>query len=102
MTCSASGNFSIDLHRCVDNLIYKYEPSGFRNGRPCWRRIDLELHLHWSEQRGWVISNEEGLVLGLPWDVGKDEQGTLPPDGTWVSRKGRKSYVYEHKHITAF
>jgi len=102
MTSSASGNFSIELHRCIDNLIYKYEPSGFRNGRPCWRRIDLELHLHWSEQRGWVISDEEGLVLGLPWDVGKDEQGTLPPDGTWVSRKGPKSYVYEHKHIAAF
>ena len=102
MTSSARGDLIIELHRCIDNLIYKYEPSGLRNDRPCWRRIDIELHLHWSERRGWVITDAEGTVLGLPWDVGKDEQGAIPPDGVWVSRKGPKSYVYEHKHIPAF
>ncbi len=101
MASSANGNFSIELHRCIDDLFYKYESSGFRNRRPCWRRTDLELYLHCSARSGWVISDEEGLVLGLSWDLGKDEQGLLPPEGIWVSRKGQKSYVYELKHITS-
>ena len=98
MTNGENGNFSIELHRCIDDLIYKYEPAGFRNGRPCWRRIDLDLH--WLERSGWVITDGEGVVPGLPWDVSRDQQEALPPDGIWVSRKGAKSYVYEHKHIT--
>lgn len=99
MVVSANGDFSIELHRCIDDLIYRYEPVGFRNGRPCWRRIDRDIHLHWSDRSGWVISDDEGLVLGRPWDVEKDEQEALPPHGIWVSRKGAKSYVYDHRHI---
>lgn len=31
--------------------------------------------------------------------VPPQEQGEYPPEGTWVSRKGPKSYVYELVYI---
>jgi len=93
--------FAIELHRCIDDLVYRYEPSGRRDGKPCWQRIDLNLTLHWSDRSGWIVSDAEGAILGRPWDVERHEQGPLPPDGIWVSRKGAKSYVYDHRHVLA-
>ena len=97
MTSQENSDFSIEIHRCIEDLVYRYEPAGLRNGRPYWRRVDLALHLHWSERNGWIISDVDGNILGRPWEIEKDEQGTLPPLGIWVSRKGPKSYVYEHR-----
>lgn len=89
----------IECQRCGDGLVYRFAPAGTRNDRPCWRRVDLELYLEWTARRGWSINDAAGTVLGRPWDVERDEQEALPPDGIWVSRKGAKSYVYEHRYV---
>jgi hypothetical protein len=101
MTSLDDTTFRIEFHRCLDGIVYTYEPAGLRNHRPCWRRVDLALHLHWTDRSGWIISDEAGVVLSRPWDFERDEQGPLPPEGIWVSRKNAKSYVYEHRHVRA-
>lgn len=90
---------AIESHRCVDGLVYRFEPAGMRNGRPCWRRVDGALWLAWTERSGWTIADAQGEVLGRPWASEREEQGAMPPDGTWVSRKGARSYVYEHRYV---
>jgi hypothetical protein len=60
-------------------------------GRPRWRRIDLNLELHWSDNWGWIIADEVGTLLSLSWDVEKEAQGSLPTTGIWVGRKGPES-----------
>lgn len=89
---------SLAFHRCIDGLVYGYALAGIRQGRPCWRRTDRPLILSWTEQAGWVVSDEAGTILSRPWDVEKAAQGALPPEGIWVSRKGDKSYVYVLHH----
>ncbi len=101
MTNLDDATFRIEFHRCLDGVVYSYKPAGVRNHRPCWRRVDLALHLHWTDRSGWIISDEAGAVLSRPWDFERDEQGPLPPEGIWVSRKHAKSYVYEHRHVRA-
>jgi len=61
----------------------------------------MPVRLHWSARSGWVISDADGSIVGRPWDTEKDEQGILPPLGTWVSCKGAKSYVYEQQIATS-
>lgn len=34
-------------------------------------------------------------IYGRPWDVLPVDQGDVPPEGVWVSRKGAKAYVYD-------
>lgn len=93
------GRFRIEFHRCLDGLVYAYEPAGERQGRPCWRRIDLPLDLLWHDRWGWIGADPQGRITARPWEVAKEDQGALPPAGIWVSRKGVKSYVYLLKHI---
>lgn len=42
--------YAIEFHRHLDGLTYRFERAGERDGKAKWRRIDLELELHWSER----------------------------------------------------
>lgn len=89
---------AIEFQRDIDGLTYSFKPDGERNGKPKWRRIDLDLELHWSDDWGWIVTDEAENLLSLSWDKGRDQQGNTPPDGVWVSRKGSKSYVYSLRY----
>jgi predicted O-methyltransferase YrrM len=82
------------FRRELDDLTYSYQPAGVVHGRPAWRRIDLDLSLQWTDRVGWHVADDAGTILSRPWDVEKEDQGSAPPAGIWISCKGRKSYVY--------
>lgn len=95
MAIEDDADFTIEFRRQLDGLAYLFRPAALRDQRPCWRRTDLDLHLQWSAGHGWNVSDAAGTVLSRPWDVERDDQGSLPPEGVWVSRKEAKAYVYE-------
>jgi hypothetical protein len=86
MTLSAEENVSFEFHRCIDGLVYKFEPDGHHSGKRSWRRVDLDLYLRWTGRAGWIVTDDSGNLLSRPWEVEKEAQGALPPDGFWVSR----------------
>ena len=90
-----STDLAYEFRRRIDGLTYRFAPTQPRSGRPAWLRVDLPLSLTWTPEQGWNVSDEEGLVLSLPWDLDRATQGLLPPETAWVSRKGDKSYVYD-------
>ncbi|WBQ19071.1 hypothetical protein [Sphingobium yanoikuyae] len=94
-------DLAIEFQRDIDGLIYSFNRDGERNGKPKWRRVDLNLELHWSDNWGWILTDEDGNLLSVSWERGKDQQGNTPPDGVWVSRKGSKSYVYGLRYVGA-
>ncbi|WP_082718582.1 MULTISPECIES: O-methyltransferase [unclassified Sphingobium] len=85
---------TILFRREEDGLIYRFAPAGMIEGRPIWRRTDRDLRLQWSRPMGWHVTDKAGAMLSRPWEVEKERQAGLPPEGIWVSRKGAKSYVY--------
>lgn len=91
----------IEFQREIDGLTYSFTRDGERNGKPRWRRADLNLELHWTDNWGWVVADETGNLLSLSWEKEKGSQGDTPPDGVWVSRKGSKSYVYSLRYVGA-
>jgi hypothetical protein len=85
--------------RRIDGLTYAFARSGRSGGRPAYRRVDLEVWCRSLPEFGWCTVAADGTVTGRPFDaVGSDE---LPPAGTWVSRKGDRSYVYDLVHESA-
>jgi len=101
MTTTPDVECSIVFRRGLDGLVYLFAPTEPSNGRPRWRRTDLELYLQWTDPRGWVVADPTGTVLSRPWDIEPDDQGPLPPQGVWVSRKGDKAYVYDLAYRSA-
>jgi hypothetical protein len=95
-----SGHDSFELHRLIDGLVYRFHRQTAPDGRVGYRREDRDLWIVWSERWGWVsVLPEEGAIAGRPWEVPREEQGDAPPEGTWVSRKGEKSYVYQLLYV---
>ncbi len=88
-------DLAFEFRRRLDGRVYRFVPAEDRDGRRAWRRVDLPLSLAWTHERGWTVTDEDGLVLSAPWDFDKALQGALPPETIWISRKGDKSYVYE-------
>ncbi|CAN5252840.1 hypothetical protein BH10PSE4_BH10PSE4_03100 [soil metagenome] len=95
MTTDPAPDLPIAFRRSLDGLVYRFAPADTSHDRPRWRRTDLDLDLHWVGSHGWVVTDPAGTVLSRPWDVEPCDQGPLPPQGVWVSRKGDKAYVYE-------
>jgi len=85
----------IEFRRQSDGLIYQFQPSTPVNGKPAWRRADHAVQLIFVDKHGWVTVDADLQINGIPWGIPAHEQGTLPPAGEWVSKKGPKSYVYE-------
>lgn len=89
------------FRRKSDGLVYRFsvllEPSG---ERPCWVREDKDtIVVQWSDRWGWIVASRQKadapMLLALPWDIHKEEQGEQPPEGVWVSKLGDKSYIYQ-------
>lgn len=77
-----------------DGLAYEFrrDPE-WPNGELVYRRVDLDLFCRRLPDFGWCVVDCEGQVLSRPFDA--PGVGALPPVGTWVSRKGDASYVYD-------
>lgn len=79
--------------RRIDGLTYDFVRDGEAHGFPSYRRVDRDLWCRRLANFGWAVCTNSGEIIGRPFDDPGD--GDLPPEGTWVSRKGDRSYVYE-------
>lgn len=86
------------FNRCIDSVVYYFERCKDRNSYPSWKRVDMDIWLTYIPRKGWCTVDSNNNVNGKPWDFEVTEQGTLPPECVWVSKKGNKSYVYDLVH----
>jgi hypothetical protein len=84
-----------EFRRRVDDVIYRFEPAAPMGGYSAWKRVDLDLWLTWIPERGWCVVDAQGVANGRPWNVELADQGSEPPEGEWLSKRGNKSYVYD-------
>ena len=80
--------------RRTDGLVYDFDrETESCIGHPSYRRSDPDLILRRLPEFGWCVVDPAGRVSSRPFD--DPGVGTLPPTGTWVSRKGDRCYVYD-------
>jgi hypothetical protein len=84
-----------EFRRRIDAVVYRFEPTAPREGRPAWKRADLDLWLAWLPVNGWCVVDAQGTINSKPWSVELADQGGEPPEGEWLSKKADKSYVYD-------
>jgi hypothetical protein len=89
-----------ELRPQSDDLVYAFSRAVDRRGETAWRRQDMDVWIRRDPRLGWIAWDEEiGTCTERPWDVMPEDQGERPPEGTWVSRKGPKAYVYELVYV---
>ena len=86
---------TLEFRRRMDGLTYRFRLAGARNGEATWKREDVDLWLVKDDRLGWIVVDGEKAVLSLLWALPTGEQGELPSEGEWVSKKGDKSYLYD-------
>ncbi len=88
------------LKRLSDDLVYEFDRKNVSDNKYAYKRRDQDLWITYKNDLGWVAYDEDTKsVMGRPWDVQKEDQNNEhPPEGIWVSRKGKKSYVYDLKY----
>ncbi|MFI5780163.1 hypothetical protein [Nocardia sp. NPDC051570] len=79
--------------RRVDGLTYEFAREGMYSGYPSYKRVDAELWCRRLPDFGWCVCAPTGEVFSRPFD--DPGLGDLPPEGTWVGRKGDRCYVYD-------
>lgn len=85
-----------ELRRRIDGLVYIFEHRIRDDGRSGFKRADGDYWIVQQPVFGWVAWDfDSETVMGRPWDVLPVDQENVPPEGVWVSRKARKSYVYD-------
>jgi hypothetical protein len=90
-----------EFRRRTDAVVYRFEPTTPREGRPAWKRVDLGLWLAWLPAKGWCIVDAQGITSGKPSGVELADQHGEPPEGEWLSEKAGKSYVYDLVRVPA-
>ncbi|MFF9646113.1 hypothetical protein [Kitasatospora aureofaciens] len=85
---------SIEFVRRVDGLVHRYRRDGEFNGRPSFKRVDLDVWCRWLPGRGWCTVGADGAANGWPLHGGSDD-GRFPPPGPWRSWKAGRSYLYD-------
>ena len=89
-----------ELRRMSDDLVYSFSRQRTAEGEIGYRRADGDFWIVNKPGFGWVAWDEAtGLVSGRPWTVLPADQADHPPEGTWVSRKDIKSYVYSLVYV---
>ena len=87
---------ALEFRRHVDGLVYRFD----RRSYDRFLRPDGAVQVVRHPEDGWIVTGVgSSEILSRPWHARPGEQGDLPPEGIWVSRKGSKSYVYDLVHI---
>ncbi|MFF2141756.1 hypothetical protein [Kitasatospora sp. NPDC058190] len=89
---------SFEFVRRLDGLVYRYRQNGEFNGRPSFKRVDLDVWCRWLPERGWCTVGVDGIGNGWPL-LGRTGEGAFPPLGPWRSWKAGKSYLYDLRRI---
>lgn len=91
-----NGDRVIEMRRLSDGAVYRFEPrSAGADGLPRFRRMDKDIWILRDDVFGWIVRDaENGALMGRPWDVAIPDQGDMPPECEWVSKKGANSFVY--------
>jgi hypothetical protein len=85
----------IEMRRASDGAAYRFHAAPAQNGARRWRRADKDIWILRDPTFGWIVwDGEEKALMGRPWDVALEDQGAVPPECDWVSRKGANSFVY--------
>ncbi|PPD45893.1 MAG: hypothetical protein CTY15_03315 [Methylocystis sp.] len=87
---------TIEMRRLSDGAVYRFEaqPSGL-DGLPRFKRADKDIWILRDEKFGWIVWDaQDKALMGRPWEIAIEDQGDLPPECDWVSRKGANSFVY--------
>jgi hypothetical protein len=86
------------LTRQSDGHVYTFTARGTRHGKLAYQREDADLWILWHPAWGWMAEaapDFDGDPTGLPFSMPRSLQNGRPPQGTWVSRKADRSYVYD-------
>ncbi|MEU4114956.1 hypothetical protein AB0F71_10725 [Kitasatospora sp. NPDC028055] len=92
---------SIEFVRRADGLVYRYRRDGEFNGRPSFRRLDLDVWCRWLPERGWCTVGADGTANGWPLS-GRTGEGPFPPLGPWRSWQAGRSYLYDLRRTDEF
>lgn len=86
---------TIEMRRLSDGAVYRFHAAAAAEGFPQWRRADKDIWIRRDPAFGWIVWDaEENALMGRPWEISVADQGALPPECDWVSRKGSNSFVY--------
>ena len=89
----------IEMHRYCDGAIYKFYPVE-DNASVRYKRDDKNIWIIKHPDYGWVIWDEiDNTLMSRPWDTPISMQGDQPPQGDWVSKKDKNSFVYKLHYI---
>ncbi|MEU8511223.1 hypothetical protein AB0C76_06510 [Kitasatospora sp. NPDC048722] len=92
---------SIEFVRRMDGLIYRFRRDGLFNGRPSFKRLDLDLWCRWLPERGWCTIDAHGTANSWPLSGRTGGEELSPPVGPWRSWKAGKSYLYDLRRTDA-
>ncbi len=91
---------TFELRRKLDELVYQFERTIDAQGRAGFLRTDGPYWIVHHPKLGWVAADfDSDEIMGRPWDQLTLQTSEAPPEGTWVSCKGSKSYVYELVYV---
>ncbi|MBO1417658.1 hypothetical protein [Streptomyces sp. FH025] len=88
-----------ELVRRLDGLVYRFRLDGEFNGRPSFKRVDLDVWCRWVPERGWYTFGADGAGNGWPLVGRAVREAALPPEGPWRSWKAGKSYLYDLRRV---
>jgi hypothetical protein len=94
---------SFEFVRRLDGLVYRFRQDGEFNGRPSFKRVDLDVWCRWLPERGWCTVGADGIGNSWPLlgQAGQAGQEAFPPLGPWRSWKAGKSYLYDLRRTDA-
>ncbi|MFJ1933150.1 MULTISPECIES: hypothetical protein [unclassified Kitasatospora] len=90
---------SIEFVRRLDGLVYHFRADGVFNGRPSYRRVDLDVWCRWLPERGWCTVGADGVANSGPLAGRTGDQELIPPLGPWRSWKAGRSYLYDLRRV---
>ncbi len=90
----------IELRRLKDNLTYRFHRATHRDGNVGYKRDDQDIWIVQLPTHDWVVIDARtNTITGHPCDAGPTDHSDNPPEGTWISNKGGKSYVYVLRYV---